>query len=66
MLRHAVKPGITGWAQVNGWRGETKKLEEMEGRIEHDLWYIGNWSSWLDIKIICMTMFKVIKDRKAY
>lgn len=66
MLRHAVKPGITGWAQVNGWRGETEKLEEMEGRIEHDLWYIGNWSSWLDIKIICMTMFKVIKDRKAY
>ena len=66
MLRHAVKPGITGWAQVNGWRGETEKLEEMEGRIEHDLWYIGNWSNWLDIKIICMTMFKVIKDRKAY
>jgi len=66
MLRHAVKPGITGWAQINGWRGETEKLEKMEGRIEHDLWYIGNWSSWLDIKIIFLTIFKGFIDRNAY
>lgn len=66
MLRHAVKPGITGWAQINGWRGETEKLEEMEGRIKHDLWYISNWSSWLDIKIIFLTVFKGFVDRNAY
>ena len=52
MLRHAVKPGITGWAQINGWRGETDTLNKMEARIEHDLWYIKNWSFWLDVRII--------------
>jgi putative colanic acid biosynthesis UDP-glucose lipid carrier transferase len=52
MLRHKVKPGITGWAQINGWRGETDDLHKMEKRVEYDLWYIRNWSFWLDIKII--------------
>lgn len=58
MLRHKMKPGITGWAQVNGWRGETDTLEKMKKRVEFDLWYIEHWSLWLDIKIIIMTLFK--------
>ena len=67
MLRHKVKPGITGWAQVNGLRGETRQLREMEARVEHDLWYINNWSIWLDIRIILRTALKVVAlDRDAY
>ena len=58
MLRHKMKPGITGWAQVNGWRGETDTLDKMQKRVEFDLWYIEHWSLWLDIKIIIMTLFK--------
>ncbi len=58
MLRHKMKPGITGWAQVNGWRGETDTLDKMQKRVEFDLWYIEHWSLWLDIKIIVMTLFK--------
>uniref|UniRef100_UPI0033422C13 undecaprenyl-phosphate glucose phosphotransferase n=1 Tax=Castellaniella defragrans TaxID=75697 RepID=UPI0033422C13 len=58
MQRHKVKPGITGWAQVNGYRGETDTLEKMEKRVEHDLWYINNWSLGLDLRIIVMTVFK--------
>ena len=58
MQRHKVKPGITGWAQVNGYRGETDTLEKMEKRVEHDLWYINNWSLSLDLKIIAMTLYK--------
>lgn len=58
MQRHKVKPGITGWAQVNGYRGETNTLEKMEKRVEHDLWYIDHWSLGLDLKIIVMTIFK--------
>ncbi|HCJ2416852.1 TPA: exopolysaccharide biosynthesis polyprenyl glycosylphosphotransferase, partial [Klebsiella pneumoniae] len=54
MLRHKVKPGITGWAQINGWRGETDTLDKMEKRIEFDLEYIRSWSVWLDLKIIVM------------
>ncbi len=50
MLRHKVKPGITGLAQINGWRGETDTLEKMEKRIEYDLLYIRGWSIWLDLK----------------
>lgn len=57
MLRHKVKPGMTGWAQVNGFRGETDTPEKMAIRIEHDLWYIQNWSLWLDLKILLMTPF---------
>jgi len=55
MLRHKVKPGLTGWAQVNGFRGQTESEEKMELRIEHDLWYIQNWSLWLDLKILLLT-----------
>ncbi|MDO8602170.1 MAG: sugar transferase, partial [bacterium] len=66
MLRHKVKPGITGLAQVNGWRGETDTLDKMQMRIKFDLAYIQNWSLFLDLKIIYQTMFKVISDRNAY
>ncbi len=66
MLRHMVKPGITGWAQVSGYRGETRHLEQMEKRIEHDLYYIRNWSLIWDIKIILMTIFKGFVNKNAY
>lgn len=66
MLRHKVKPGITGYAQINGYRGETDTLEKMEGRIQYDLNYIRNWSLWLDIKIILLTIFKGFIGSKAY
>lgn len=58
MQRHKVKPGITGWAQVNGYRGETDTLDKMEKRVEYDLWYINHWSLGLDLRIIVMTVFK--------
>lgn len=58
MQRHKVKPGITGWAQVNGLRGETDTVEKMERRVQYDLWYINNWSLWLDLKIIALTVWK--------
>jgi putative colanic acid biosynthesis UDP-glucose lipid carrier transferase len=64
--RHKVKPGITGWAQVNGWRGETNILEKMQKRIEYDLWYIENWSLWFDLKIILLTVFKGFVGQNAY
>jgi len=57
MVRSYIKPGITGWAQVNGWRGPTDTNEQKNERINHDLWYIENWSFWLDIKIIFLTLF---------
>ena len=66
MLRHIVKPGITGWAQVNGWRGETEQLEKMKKRVEHDLDYIRSWSLLWDIKIILLTIFGTKKNRNAY
>ncbi|WP_445011785.1 undecaprenyl-phosphate glucose phosphotransferase [Vreelandella stevensii] len=66
MRRHKVKPGITGWAQVNGLRGETDTLHKMQRRVEYDLWYIDNWSVWLDLKIIFMTVFKGFKHVNAY
>lgn len=66
MQRHLVKPGITGWAQVNGWRGETDTLEKMEKRVEYDLHYINNWSLWFDIKIIVLTIFKGFINKNAY
>lgn len=65
MLRHRVKPGITGWAQVNGWRGETETLEKMEKRIEFDLWYIRNWTLWLDFKIIFLTIPQIFRSGYA-
>lgn len=66
MVRHKVKPGITGWAQVNGLRGETETLDKMRARIEHDLEYLRNWSIGLDLKIILRTLGVVLKDRHAY
>jgi putative colanic acid biosynthesis UDP-glucose lipid carrier transferase len=57
MLRHKVKPGITGLAQVNGWRGETESLEKMEKRVEFDLEYLRQWSLMLDLRIIAQTIF---------
>ncbi|MDQ7727266.1 undecaprenyl-phosphate glucose phosphotransferase [Halomonas sp. SpR8] len=66
MRRHKVKPGITGWAQVNGLRGETDTLHKMQRRVEHDLWYIDNWSLWLDLKIIFLTIFKGFMNKNAY
>lgn len=67
MVRHFSKPGITGWAQVTGYRGETKELWQMEERIRRDIWYIENWSFWLDIRIILMTAKSIIfPDKNAY
>ena len=65
MLRHMVKPGITGWAQVNGYRGETDTLEKMKNRVEYDLFYIENWSLWFDLKIIFLTVFKGFVHKNA-
>lgn len=67
MVRHLVKPGITGWAQVSGFRGETKILADMEGRVRKDVWYIENWSFFLDVKIIFLTIVNVIiGEERAY
>ena len=66
MLRHKVRPGLTGLAQVNGWRGETETMEKMKNRIEYDLEYIQRWSLWLDLKIIFFTVFSVLRDKQAY
>jgi len=66
MVRHKVKPGITGWAQVNGYRGETETLDKMQGRIDYDLEYLRNWSLSLDLFIIFRTVRLVINDQKAY
>lgn len=67
MLRHYTKPGITGWAQVNGYRGEIKEVEQLKKRVEYDLWYAENWNLWLDIKIIYLTAFKtLIGDENAF
>lgn len=65
MQRHLVKPGITGWAQVNGWRGETDTLDKMQKRIDFDLHYIKNWSLWFDIKIIVLTLYKGFIHKNA-
>jgi putative colanic acid biosysnthesis UDP-glucose lipid carrier transferase len=66
MLRHKVKPGITGWAQVNGWRGETDELAKMEKRVEHDLAYIHDWNLFWDLKIILLTVFGNKTKRNAH
>ncbi len=66
MLRHMIKPGITGWAQVNGWRGETNTIYKMRKRVEYDLEYMREWSLWLDFKIIFLTIFKGFNDKNAY
>ena len=67
MVRHFVKPGVTGWAQVTGYRGETKELWQMEGRVKRDIWYMEHWSIWLDIRIIWLTIKTIfIHDKNAY
>jgi lipopolysaccharide/colanic/teichoic acid biosynthesis glycosyltransferase len=65
-IRHKVKPGITGWAQVNGWRGETDTEEKIRKRVEHDLYYIKNWSLTLDLTIILRTPWSLLKGNNAY
>jgi Undecaprenyl-phosphate glucose phosphotransferase len=64
--RHRVKPGITGWAQINGWRGETDTQEKIQRRVEHDLYYIENWSLLFDIYILIRTPFALLKSENAY
>ncbi len=66
MLRHKVKPGITGWAQVNGWRGETDTLEKMQKRVDFDLTYVRNWSLWLDIVIVFRTLLVGFSGKNVY
>lgn len=67
MVRHMAKPGLTGWAQVNGCRGETKELSQMADRVKHDIWYVENWSFFLDVKIFFMTVIQIFKgDSQAY
>lgn len=67
MIRHLIKPGITGWAQVNGCRGETKDISDMESRVRLDIWYMENWSFWLDIVIALKTVWNMIRgEKKAY
>lgn len=68
MVRHFVRPGITGWAQVNGFRGETRTPELMEKRVELDVWYLENWSFWLDMKIVVKTVTNMLggKEERAY
>ena len=61
MVRHFVKPGITGWAQVTGFRGETKELWQMEGRVQRDIWYIEHWTFILDLYIMYKTVYNVIR-----
>jgi len=65
-VRHKVKPGITGWAQVNGWRGTMRTEEELVRRLEHDLYYINHWSPWLDLKIVALTIRTVLFGRNSY
>jgi putative colanic acid biosynthesis UDP-glucose lipid carrier transferase len=67
MVRHFVKPGVTGWAQVQGFRGEIREREQLRKRIEHDIWYMENWSLWQDVKITWLTIVKTLKgDSNAY
>jgi undecaprenyl-phosphate galactose phosphotransferase/putative colanic acid biosynthesis UDP-glucose lipid carrier transferase len=64
--RHHVKPGITGWAQVNGFRGQTQTVDLMARRVDHDLWYINNWSPWLDLRILLKTLMMIYRQPMAY
>lgn len=67
MVRHLIKPGITGWSQVTGFRGETKEISQMEGRVRGDIWYMEHWSIWLDIYIMYKTVANVVQgDKNAY
>jgi len=64
MVRHFLKPGITGWAQIHGFRGEIKHMQDINNRVEYDLWYLENWNIWLDTRIILMTAFNMAKGEK--
>ncbi len=64
MIRHYVKPGVTGWAQINGYRGEIKTKKDLRVRIEHDIWYMENWNMWLDLRIILLTVYNTIKGEE--
>ncbi len=64
MVRHFLKPGITGWAQIHGYRGEIKHMQDISNRVEYDLWYLENWSLWLDTRIILITAFNMAKGEK--
>jgi putative colanic acid biosynthesis UDP-glucose lipid carrier transferase len=66
MIRHKVRPGMTGWAQVHGLRGETTAVEQMRLRVQYDLDYLRNWSLWLDLKILFKTMLIVLRRGNAY
>jgi putative colanic acid biosynthesis UDP-glucose lipid carrier transferase len=67
MLRHIVKPGISGWAQVNGFRGETKSIADMQKRVDHDLYYIHRWNIFFDIQIVLQTIINIFRgDQNAY
>jgi undecaprenyl-phosphate galactose phosphotransferase/putative colanic acid biosynthesis UDP-glucose lipid carrier transferase len=65
-FRNHVKPGITGWAQIHGLRGRTRYLEQMSDRVKFDLWYINNWSLWLDLRIVAWTFVEIARARNAY
>lgn len=65
-FRNHVKPGITGWAQVKGFRGPAPTVDLMEKRVRYDLWYMNNWSFWLDLKIVLRTFVNILASRKAY
>ena len=64
MIRQFLKPGITGWAQINGYRGEITNPEQIQMRVIKDLWYLENWSLWLDIQILFLTVYHVLKENK--
>lgn len=64
MIRHFLKPGITGWAQIKGFRGETQTVYQMQRRVEHDLWYMENWSLMLDLKIMFLTVYNTVKGEE--
>ena len=67
MLRHTIKPGLTGWAQVRGYRGQTEELWQMEKRVEYDVWYAENWTFFLDLKIIFRTVWNaIVGEDNAY
>jgi lipopolysaccharide/colanic/teichoic acid biosynthesis glycosyltransferase len=67
MVRLYLKPGLTGWAQVKGYRGEIRNIELLKSRVDHDIWYMENWSLLLDVKIMFMTLYNIIKgEENAY
>ena len=64
MIRHFVKPGVSGWAQVNGYRGEIENSKQLDERIKHDIWYSENWTLLLDVRIVFMTVFNTLRGEK--